>query len=217
MSNETDQTPQPTTEAPTPAQATTPEKAPLFRGIDAIRSRTGKAAQAIADIHKGFGRLIRHDDPGTASEVAFLKTPFYAAADMMDATALTPVRRIHEITGTIGSEIRALFRTITRPILHPIETLKHPINYLANPGRIISAAALGARHVVNAPGRALNEIVNRGLKRPAERVGYKIPLIGNLLGKTGKALGWIANIPKKTGEWLTRPIEVVDDFVKARQ
>lgn len=195
--------------------------APIKKGI-LKGQQIGENIKATTERSRTFlERILRSADPGDAQAKSVLfppTAPFYAAADVVDATAGTAARRGLELTIGTGSVLRAFYRTLTRPFFHPLSTLFRPFKYLANPLRLITSSAEMVSRIVNAPFRTIDELINRGVKRPLQRF-ENIPLIGKPLAYLGKGLGWVANAPRKIFEFLTfsSPIRKIDDWVSSKQ
>ncbi|MFH1284873.1 MAG: hypothetical protein ABIH78_04810 [Candidatus Peregrinibacteria bacterium] len=176
-----------------------------------------KALAATGYLNTNASDLLRFEDPGNANEVSFIKTPFYAAGDVLDGTALTAGRRVWEMTRDTAANARAIYRTITRPFLHPANTLRHPIKYAENGGRILTTQAKIASDIVNALPRSIDEFANRTIKRPLQRIGAKIPVIGRILSGIGSIAGKVAGIPRAVTQWVTSPIEKLDNWMSSKQ
>lgn len=188
---------------------------------DIRRSTEEKIHTARGKIDTFMQKALRFEEPEYPNQEPILlppKAPVYMVGDAADATLLTPARRGWEITNTMGTIGRAIYRTFTRPIpgFHAKETLRHPLQYAANPARLMTSTAKQATNLLNAIPRSLDEFVNRGITRPTQRL-EKIPLIGGLISKVGKGLGWLAKKPRQLFDWITKPIERADDWVKSKQ
>lgn len=208
----------------TPFEKTVEKTKAGWGRINKLREETGKKALiATGKFDEFMQRTLRTEDPGDADPKSILlppAAPLYAAGDMIDGTALNAGRRAWEITRDTGSTVRALYRTVTRPIPfigHFTDTLFHPIKYLANPTRLVTSTAKLATNVaLNAPTRILDELVNRGIKRPLQRF-QNFPLLGKPLSIVGGAAGWLAKLPRRATEYVTRPIEIADAWVAHQQ
>lgn len=205
----------PASAAETAKDITKEAMAPIKRGI-LKGQQIGENIKATTERSRSFlERVLRSADPGDA-QARFLTAPFLAPLDIVDATAGNVARRGLEITTIAGSNVRATYRTFTRPFFHPVNTLLHPFKYISNPLRLMTSSAEMLSRIINAPFRAIDELVNRGLKRPLQRVG-DIPLIGKPLAYLGKGVGWIANQPRRLFEFLTSPFRKMDDWVSSKQ
>jgi len=222
----------PETAPSAPARSTRPtmierEQAPvvtMFKGIskvhDFVSTRVDNAVKGVQSIDEPIQEFIRTEDPGEAEAQDLFfppKAAAHAVGNIADGFILSKGRRIYEISKDIGNLVRSTYRTVTRPFTHPIKTfVDEEDKYLSNPGRIATSIGKLTRDVLNIPGRNLDEEVNRGIKRPAQNFG-KIPLIGPLAGLLGKGAGWVANLPRRFGEWATQPFQDADEWMGAHQ
>ncbi|MBI2634344.1 hypothetical protein HYW82_01575 [Candidatus Peregrinibacteria bacterium] len=192
-------------------------KAPIFKAIDHLYAAGDNLGKSILDtatgIRAGLDKTLRQSDPGDAPKQSIFKKPFTIAGDLIDATVLNIGRRATEITSEIIRPTRSIYRTITRPVFHPIDTVKHPLKYLANPARIITSAARVGGQIINAPARIVDEALNRGIKRPVQ----KIPLIGKYLGSAVKFASRITKAIRSGFEWATSWINTADEGLKKYQ
>ncbi|MFA6305874.1 MAG: hypothetical protein WC651_04080 [Candidatus Gracilibacteria bacterium] len=160
--------------------------------------------------------LLRPGKVGAPTKHNILVEPVYAAGDIIDATAGTAARRVWEVIDTTGAMIRATLKTAT-DWLHPIKTLKNFPAYLANYGRIFTTSIENYAHIFNAIPRTVQEIYERGIARPSQRILEKFPVIGKGVEKLRSGLGWLMEQPRNLTEWLTKPIYGADDWMKAAQ
>jgi hypothetical protein len=208
-------TPAPTPEAP-PAPAPAPSG--IFARIRAFSQDIHKRVLETGHtIDTGAKKALGLPDRAPSNQ-SWLKTPIYMAGDILDGIILTPARRIWEIIQTTAAQARGIYRTATEPICHPIKTIAHPIKYAAHPARIATATGKLATNTINAVPRTIDEVVERTIKNPLQRLGIKTRKIGGgVLTKIGKGIGWLAKVPRKITEFFTKPIENADDWVAAQQ
>lgn len=162
-------------------------------------------------------QFLRFGKPGTPKKENILLEPVYAIGDMIDATAGTAARRIWEIVETTGASIGATLNMAINPILHPLNTLKHPLKYIANFGRIFTTSIENYSNIFNAIPRSIQEVYERGIQRPTSRLIGRIPVIGKGVEKLTNGLGWLLEKPRELTEFLSKPIYAMDDWMKAAQ
>ncbi|MDP2642822.1 MAG: hypothetical protein Q8P62_03200 [Candidatus Peregrinibacteria bacterium] len=204
----------PAAESHAPAKNAGDQLKSMRDSIDAKRAEIGgKIDNATGKVH-GF---LRFGEVGPATKHNIFIEPVYIAGDILDATAGTAARRIWEVTETTGAMIRATLKIATGPILHPIDTIKHPLRYSANFGRIFTTSLENYANIFNAIPRSIEEVYSRGISRPIERTLGRIPKIGNTIMKLTNGLGWALKQPRRFTEWTTKPIYELDEWMKGQQ
>lgn len=178
--------------------------------IDAQRAEIEGKINAKAGQVKGF---LRFGMAGAPEKHNILVEPIYAAGDILDATAGTAGRRIWEIAETTGAAIKSTLTMAINPILHPLDTLKHPLKYMANFGRIFTTSIENYANIFNAIPRSIQEVYERGIQRPASRLLGRVPLIGSGVEKLTSGLGWLLKKPRELTEFLSKPIYSIDDWM----
>jgi len=191
-------------------------------GIEETRNTIdAKRAEIEGKIHEKAGKIhgfLRFGKAGTPSKHNILVEPFYAAGDVLDATAGTAGRRVWEIAETTGAAMKSALNMAINPILHPLNTLRHPIKYMANFGRIFTTSIENYANIFNAIPRSIQEIYERGIQRPIQRTRASvIPFIGKGIEKLTNGLGWVAEQPRRLTEWLSKPVYQLDDWMMHAQ
>ncbi len=182
--------------------------------IDSQRAQIeGKVAQTASKVH-GF---LRFGKAGAPERHNILVEPIYAAGDILDATAGTAGRRVWEIAETTGAAIGSALKIGINPILHPLNTLKHPLKYMANFGRIFTTSIENYANIFNAIPRSIQEIYERGIARPLQRTLERFPVIGKGIEKLRSGLGWLAEQPRNFTEFISKPIYGLDDWMMHAQ
>jgi len=199
------------TEAHAPAAGNAENQLQSIRdSIDAKKAEIERKINAAAGKVQGF---LRFGMPGTPTKHNILIEPVYAAGDVLG----TAGRRVWEVADTTGAMIRATLKMATDPLLHPLNTIKHPIKYAANFGRIFTTSIENYANILNAIPRSLQEVYERGTARPSERLLGRIPLIGSSITKLTNGLGWVIKKPRELTEWLTKPVYGADEWMKGQQ
>lgn len=189
------------------------------RGVNRARTFERDAASRIFQtgqrVKGAIGRVLRFDQKA-ATETGWVKTPFYAAGHLIDGTVLNVARRGYEVAEPLVSGMRAAYRSTIGAVLSPIRTLTSPVEYLKNPLRIATSVATAALNVVRSPVRAIDDLVERGIKNTIQQVTFKvakIPAIGTLLAKPSGFIAGIAskisNAVRNAMDWVTSPIDTV--------
>jgi|GEM_PF-3304539 len=182
--------------------------------IDAKRAEfEGKIQHTREKVHG----ILRFGEAGAPSKQKIWLEPFYAAGDVLDATAGTAGRRVWEIAETTGAAIKSTLNMAVNPILHPLNTLKHPLKYMANFGRIFTTSIENYANIFNAIPRSIQEIYERGIQRPASRLLGRVPLIGSGIEKLTSGLGWLVKQPRHLTEFISYPIYQLDDWMMHTQ
>lgn len=191
-------------------------KAPIRRGWEKARIKAdelGRKSLANANRIDGFAHNhLRYEVDKDAEQKNILfppEAPVYAAGDILDGTVLNVARRANDVLNPALGGVRAGYRTFTRPLFHPIDTLTKPHRYLANPVRGITSGVKMAKNIAMAPTRGLKDIGDRVVRRATQRFG-KIPLIGPITGGVAKATSWVLEKPNQILEWPTAWVDEVD-------
>ncbi len=182
--------------------------------LDAQRAAIeGKIQDKMGKVH-GF---LRFGKAGAPERHNMFVEPVYAAGDILDATAGTAGRRVWEIAETTGAAIGATLKMAINPILHPLSTIKHPLKYMANFGRIFTTSIENYANIFNAIPRSIQEVYERGIARPLQRTLERFPVIGKGIEKLRSGLGWVAEQPRRLSEFLSKPIYAMDDWMMHQQ
>ena len=165
-------------------------------GLEWLRSKTtiNNPEQAVetAGVIKTIGQTIKH---------AALAFPAMG------------VRTATEIAETGCDVIAGGTGTVSRPIMHPKETAKHPINYISeNPLRATNSLVTTALNFF--PNR-LDELYNGILKPITQRITNKIPVAGRFIKMAGDGIGLIPKFFRKGMEKCTGWLRTKNSFSKA--
>lgn len=196
----TEESPQPTQPRAVPQQIQAPQ--PANDNTEPSRTLDDKIGDVCADLRDKWRSILRYEDPGDAPQGNLLLPPtgpVRAVGNFLDGTALRAVRTATDTVEPIGTAVRAAYRTITRPVFHPIDTLKRPGNYLANPVQAISSTARSAANFLTRIPRELEEGANRSLKRVSQNLS-KIPLLttaSKIFGFIGKGFDYVSKGAEK--------------------
>ncbi|MBT4917203.1 hypothetical protein HN709_02700 [Candidatus Peregrinibacteria bacterium] len=194
-------------------------KAPIRRAWGAAREKTDQAGQAVVDgtvkLNEWTHDTLRYEIDKDAEQKDLFFPPeaaLFAAGDIIDGTVLNTARRAVDVIEPGMGTLRAAYRGITRPILHPIDTLTKPVRYLSNPVRGVTSSVKMAKNIALTPTRALKDFGDRSVRRATQRFG-KIPLIGPITGGVAKAASWVLEKPNQIAEWPTKWVDAVDEKV----
>lgn len=188
---------------------------PFARGLNRARGLEQNVVQASNRVKGTVGKFLRFEQK-TATETGWAKTPFYALGHAIDGTVLNLARRGYEVAEPLISGMRAVYRSTIGAVLSPIQTLTSPLQYLKNPLRIATSVATAALNVVRAPIRALDDLVERGIKNTIQQVTFKlakIPAIKTILAKPADFITStttrIGNAVRNAMDWVTSPVDTV--------
>jgi len=192
------------------------EKAPIRRGYENARNKADQwGKQGLANANKAdelAHKYLRYDVDKDAEAQSVLlppKAPIYAVGDIIDGTIGNIARRTMDIVSPGAGALRASYRTLTRPFIHPLNTLTHPIKYLSNPVRAVSAGVKTAKNIAMNPFREVRDFGDRAIRRSTQRFG-NVPLVGPITGGVAKATSWVLEKPAQAGEWATSWVDEVD-------
>jgi hypothetical protein len=155
--------------------------------------------------HTTGGFLMNEKEP--VQEVSLLKTPLYIIRDWVKGSVGNVLRRGKEIIQPAAATLEAGWNTVSKPFLSPMKTLFHPIKYLANIPRIVTAGTRTIKNFYKAPFSGTNEAYQGIVQDPLERVDYKVAK----LGKVGRG---IATFNNKVANVLGWPLRTIDDIAK---
>ncbi len=200
-----EETPRPARQNAAPQQtqiprAQTPQ--PANDNAEPRRTIDERIGDTMAGLRDKWRSVIRYDDPGDAPQGNLLLPPtgpIRAVGNYIDGAVLTSVRTATDIISPIGTAARAAYRTVTRPVFHPVDTLKRPGNYLANPMQTIGSSTRAAANYITRIPRSLEERANRLLKRVLQNLS-KIPLAttaSKVFGFLGKGLDLVSKGAEK--------------------
>ncbi len=176
---------------------------------------------ATSPLDEKMAGWLRYNDPGPAQKQPFLLPPkglLYNFLDTMDGLMLTAPRRAWEAINVAKDTTAAAIKTAIGPLWDKVKNGEPLLQkkHLANPIRIGTSILKAGSTIFNAGPRSTDESA-RALKRPMQRTGEKIPVVGKAMSFFGTAFGFIAKVPRKITEGLTRWIEKLDKTVADRQ
>lgn len=226
--------PTPTPETPTPEAAPTPETAgpaiPSFlRGNNSPRQSLGQsefakeARNAWERTKNSTGGWLMAEKKPT-EEVSLIKTPFYIISDWVRASVGNVLRRGKEVLSPAKDALQSTWNTVSKPFTAPINTLFHPIKYLANIPRIATSTVRAIKNLYKAPFTGLNEGYQEGIQTPLERVDYKVAkvppkkitgMIAGFNNGVANVMGWPLRAIDGTMKWATDWWDDIDDYFGA--
>ncbi len=221
---ENDQTAQSAPAEQAPPEASSGDgKMAITRGYESVRATGKEMAGKMVEGTTGLGHLARkilRYEINPTEEQGLLKTPFYMAGNMVDATAMNIGRRAYEIVEPTASGIRALYRSTLGVVFNPITSVLHPIETFKNPFRLVTSALKIATNAIKAPFAATDDLIDRGITRTIEYPNYKIakiPVLGKLIsGPTNfvaKITSSISGAIRNAMDWVTSPVDYMHDAV----
>ncbi|MCK9186622.1 hypothetical protein M0P48_04260 [Candidatus Gracilibacteria bacterium] len=182
-----------------------------------IDEQTAKIGGKIKETNDKVHGILRFGEVGSPTRNGLAKDIIYSAGDLADATIGTAGRRMWEVTETTGAMVGAILKMVTNPFLHPLKTLRHPLKYFANYGRILTTSIENYANIINAIPRSIEEVYSRGIARPTERLLGRIPKVGPSVTKLANGIGWVLKQPRHLTEWATKGAYSADDWMKAQQ
>mgnify|MGYP001408571098 CR=1 FL=1 len=181
----------------------------IAKGISETSTKVEKTLFSIANgTNKAAKFILRMEEPdkniGKEPIILPPEAPIKAVGNLVDATVLNIGRRIYEVASPATAGVWSMGKIFSDPILHPINTLKHPLKYGANWARIITAPLKSAQNAITLQPMAIADALDRATPRI-----NKIPVIGAVTRLTS----FIGNRAKKAINWVKSPIEKADDAV----
>ena len=209
---------------PHQAQAAQGAKSPIANAYAKARSGLTSTASNVVATTSKFGawarKVLRAEELEPVQDVGLLKTPVYAAGQVIDGTALNIGRRAMEVVEPTVQGLRALWRSTIGIILSPIESLKHPIQTLKNPIRIVTSQAMMSKNMLMAPLRAAHEFIDRSITRTVEQINTqvkKVPILSQIIASPTNFIAGITSkisaAIKNTLDWVTSPIDHIHNAV----
>lgn len=206
-----------------PTEAAKPEQS-VPKAAETIKNLQAKLGAKQAEIDgkvQGFGarvrKLLRFEKPSAPEKHNIVLEPPYIVGDEIDAFPGTFARIGFEFAEKQLATIRAGFKAIFDPPVSPINTVKHPLKYMANYGRLITAPMAMFANMFNAIPRSIDDIYSRGIARPSQRTLERIPAIGKGIEKLRSGIGWVLEQPRKLFEFISTPIYWMDTRMAAVQ
>lgn len=208
-----------TTKAPAAGARTQP---PFSRAYNNVKNGLTSSASSVVASTSAFGnfarKIFRSGELEPVEQVGIVKTPVYAAGQILDGTVLSAPRRVVEIAEPIAASALATLRTLGS-VFHPIDNITHPIKFLKKPARILTSSLMLNKNVAMAVPRIAHEFIDRAIARPIEQIGTqlrRVPIIGPLIATPTTWLSRkIANIVgavKNGVDWATSPIDHIHNW-----
>lgn len=204
----------PAAKAPAAGARTQP---PISKFYNKLKSGLTSSSSSVVASTSAFGqfarKVFRSGELEPVEQVGIVKTPVYAAGQILDGTVLSAPRRVVEIAEPIAASALATLRTLGS-VFHPIDNLTHPIKFLKKPARIVTSSLMLNKNLAMAVPRIAHEFIDRAIARPIEQIGTqlrRVPIIGPLIATPttwlSRKIADIVGSVKTAVDWATSPID----------
>lgn len=168
------------------------------------------------------GWLMAEKNP--VEEVSLIKTPFYIIRDLVRGSIGNTLRRSREVLDPLKGFFISAKNLITSPFKAKETPIFHPIKYLSNIPRIVTATAKSIKNLLKSPIAATDEAYQDIIQNPIERIDYKVKkippkkitgLIAKFNNGITKALGWPLRTINRISKGVTDWIDDIDGYFGA--
>ena len=166
--------------------------------------------------------LMGENDP--VQEVSLPKTPLYIIRNWVRGSIGNALRRGKEIVTPAKDALKSAWNLFKNPFKNPLNTLRHPLKYLANLPRIGTATTKATKNLAKAPITATNEGYQDIVQAPLQRIDYKIAkipprtvtgMVARFNNGVANVMGWPLRFADKIAKGATNWIDDVDAYFGA--